>query len=152
MRKRVASNAIRKRRRIAATLKLDGRGRMQHFHGIRFFDHMLELFAKHGGFDLKLKAEGDLDVDQHHTVEDVGIVLGELVCEGAGRSARESIARDISCCRWMKRWRWWRSIWAAGRRWFIRSREGAAGRRSANRTGGGFLRRIRESTPARTCT
>ena len=46
---------------------------------------MLELFTKHGGFDLKLHADGDLDVDQHHTVEDVGIVLGQLFCQGAGR-------------------------------------------------------------------
>ena len=64
--------------RIAGTLKIEGRGRYQVATGIRFFDHMLELFAKHGGFDLTLKAEGDLDVDQHHTVEDVGIVLGQL--------------------------------------------------------------------------
>ena len=64
--------------RIAGTLKIEGRGRYQVATGIRFFDHMLELFAKHGGFDLTLKADGDLDVDQHHTVEDVGIVLGQL--------------------------------------------------------------------------
>src|ERR1035438_1398706 len=64
--------------RIKASLKIEGRGRYQISTGIRFFDHMLELFAKHGGFDLKLEAKGDLDVDQHHTVEDVGIVLGQL--------------------------------------------------------------------------
>ena len=52
--------------------------------GIRFFDHMLELFTKHGGFDLKLNAKGDLDVDQHHTVEDVGIVLGQLFSKALG--------------------------------------------------------------------
>src|ERR1017187_9963648 len=56
-----------------------------HFAWIeRFFDHMLELFAKHGGFDLKLDAKGDLDVDQHHTVEDVGIVLGQLFAKALG--------------------------------------------------------------------
>jgi imidazoleglycerol-phosphate dehydratase len=63
--------------RIAITLDVDGKGRYEVATGIRFFDHMLELFARHGGFDLKLRADGDLDVDQHHTVEDVGIALGE---------------------------------------------------------------------------
>jgi len=64
--------------RISGTLKIEGRGRYEISTGIRFFDHMLELFTKHGGFDLNLHAAGDLDVDQHHTVEDVGIVLGQL--------------------------------------------------------------------------
>ena len=64
--------------RIAGSLRIEGRGTYDVATGIRFFDHMLELFAKHGGFDLKLRADGDLDVDQHHTVEDVGIVLGQL--------------------------------------------------------------------------
>ncbi|HLG99050.1 MAG TPA: imidazoleglycerol-phosphate dehydratase HisB [Bryobacteraceae bacterium] len=68
-----------KETRIRGKLNLDGRGRYDIRTGIRFFDHMLELFTKHGGFDLQLKATGDLDVDQHHTVEDVGIVLGQLV-------------------------------------------------------------------------
>jgi imidazoleglycerol-phosphate dehydratase len=63
---------------IRAVLVIDGRGRYTVSTGIRFFDHMLELFTHHGGFDLQLKANGDLDVDQHHTVEDVGIVLGQL--------------------------------------------------------------------------
>ena len=66
-----------KETRISGSLKIEGRGTYGISTGIRFFDHMLELFAKHGGFDLKLAADGDLDVDQHHTVEDVGIVLGE---------------------------------------------------------------------------
>ena len=66
-----------KETQIRAVLVIDGRGRYQVSTGIRFFDHMLELFAHHGGFDLQLKATGDLDVDQHHTVEDVGIVLGQ---------------------------------------------------------------------------
>ena len=52
--------------------------------GIRFLDHMLELFARHGGFDLRVKAAGDLDVDQHHTVEDLGIALGEAVLKAVG--------------------------------------------------------------------
>jgi len=67
-----------KETRINGSLKIEGRGSYDIKTGIRFFDHMLELFAKHGGFDLKLHADGDLDVDQHHTVEDVGIVLGQL--------------------------------------------------------------------------
>ena len=62
---------------IRAKLRLDGKGRYKISTGIRFFDHMLELFTKHGGFDLELSVKGDLDVDQHHTVEDVGIVLGQ---------------------------------------------------------------------------
>lgn len=62
---------------IDLALTVDGRGQYSVSTGIRFFDHMLELFARHGGFDLQLKADGDLDVDQHHTVEDVGIALGE---------------------------------------------------------------------------
>jgi imidazoleglycerol-phosphate dehydratase len=62
---------------IRLTLTIEGRGRYQVSTGIRFLDHMLELFARHGVFDLKLTAKGDLDVDQHHTVEDTGIALGE---------------------------------------------------------------------------
>ncbi len=62
---------------IRLLLKIDGRGAYKVTTGIRFFDHMLELFARHGGFDLELSCKGDLDVDQHHTVEDVGIALGE---------------------------------------------------------------------------
>jgi imidazoleglycerol-phosphate dehydratase len=73
-----------KETRIGGVLKIEGRGRYEIATGIRFFDHMLELFAKHGGFDLKLRAEGDLDVDQHHTVEDVGIVLGQLFAQALG--------------------------------------------------------------------
>jgi imidazoleglycerol-phosphate dehydratase len=67
-----------KETQIRGRLIIEGRGRYEISTGIRFFDHMLELFTKHGGFDLKLHATGDLDVDQHHTVEDVGIVLGQL--------------------------------------------------------------------------
>jgi imidazoleglycerol-phosphate dehydratase len=70
--------------RIRGRLAIDGRGRYAVATGIRFFDHMLELFARHGGFDLTLRAAGDLDVDQHHTVEDAGIVLGAAVLEALG--------------------------------------------------------------------
>jgi imidazoleglycerol-phosphate dehydratase len=73
-----------KETRITGSLNVDGRGRYEISTGIRFFDHMLELFARHGGFDLTLKADGDLDVDQHHTVEDVGIVLGQLFSKALG--------------------------------------------------------------------
>ncbi|MGA7236777.1 MAG: imidazoleglycerol-phosphate dehydratase HisB [Bryobacteraceae bacterium] len=73
-----------KETRIAASLQLEGRGRYEISTGVRFLDHMLELFSKHGGFDLKLHAEGDLDVDQHHTVEDAGIVLGQLFSQALG--------------------------------------------------------------------
>ena len=69
---------------IALKLALDGKGRYDVSTGIRFFDHMLELVTRHGGFDLELKANGDLDVDQHHTVEDVGIALGEAVSAALG--------------------------------------------------------------------
>lgn len=69
---------------IKGALTIDGKGRYDVRTGIRFFDHMLELFTRHGGFDLTLKATGDLDVDQHHTVEDVGIVLGEAVLKALG--------------------------------------------------------------------
>ena len=73
-----------KETQIRGQLVIEGRGRYEISTGIRFFDHMLELFTKHGGFDLKLHATGDLDVDQHHTVEDVGIVLGQLFSKALG--------------------------------------------------------------------
>ena len=70
-----------KETQIQGSLKIEGKGRYEISTGIRFFDHMLELFAKHGGFDLKIEATGDLDVDQHHLVEDVGIALGQLFAD-----------------------------------------------------------------------
>jgi imidazoleglycerol-phosphate dehydratase len=69
---------------VRVRLDLDGRGRYDIRTGIRFLDHMLELTARHGGFDLTIRAEGDLDVDAHHTVEDVGIALGEAVAGALG--------------------------------------------------------------------
>jgi imidazoleglycerol-phosphate dehydratase len=68
-----------KETQIDLRLNLDGRGKSHISTGIPFFDHMLDLVTRHGGFDLRLQATGDLDVDQHHTVEDVGIALGEAV-------------------------------------------------------------------------
>ena len=69
---------------ITVALSLDGKGRFQNHTGIRFLDHMLDLVARHGAFNLEVTATGDLDVDQHHTVEDVGIALGEAVLAAIG--------------------------------------------------------------------
>jgi imidazoleglycerol-phosphate dehydratase len=69
---------------IRLALTIEGRGRYAVATGIRFLDHMLELFARHGAFDLSVAATGDLDVDQHHTVEDLGIALGEAVSKALG--------------------------------------------------------------------
>jgi imidazoleglycerol-phosphate dehydratase len=69
---------------IRLGLNLDGTGRFDNQTGIRFLDHMLDLVARHGAFDLIIRAKGDLDVDQHHTVEDVGIALGEAVDKALG--------------------------------------------------------------------
>ena len=82
---------VTKETQIRLSLTIDGRGKYQVSTGIRFLDHMLELFAHHGGFDLKLKASGDLDVDQHHTVEDIGIVLGQAFEKALG--AKRGILR-----------------------------------------------------------
>ncbi len=68
-----------KETKIHLRLNIDGRGKAEISTGIPFFDHMLDLVARHGGLDLRLVAKGDLEVDQHHTVEDVGIALGEAV-------------------------------------------------------------------------
>jgi imidazoleglycerol-phosphate dehydratase len=75
---------ITKETQIKGELRIEGAGTYEISSGIRFLDHMLELFAKHGAFDLKLDAKGDLDVDQHHTVEDAGIVLGGLFSQALG--------------------------------------------------------------------
>jgi imidazoleglycerol-phosphate dehydratase len=69
---------------IRLRLNLDGTGKARMATGIRFFDHMLDLVARHGAFDLELTAKGDLDVDQHHTVEDTGIAFGEAVAKALG--------------------------------------------------------------------
>ncbi|HXZ80373.1 MAG TPA: imidazoleglycerol-phosphate dehydratase HisB [Terriglobales bacterium] len=69
---------------IRLALVIEGSGKYSVSTGIRFLDHMLELFTRHGGFDLKLTCRGDLDVDQHHTVEDVGIALGEAFDSSLG--------------------------------------------------------------------
>jgi imidazoleglycerol-phosphate dehydratase len=82
--RRATVNRVTKETAISLRLSLDGKGRYDVHTGIRFLDHMLELVARHGGFDLTVHAKGDLDVDQHHTVEDLGIALGEAVSAALG--------------------------------------------------------------------
>jgi imidazoleglycerol-phosphate dehydratase len=82
--RKAAIDRITKETSIRIRLTVEGKGRYKISTGIRFFDHMLELFAHHGGFDLQLTATGDLDVDQHHTVEDVGIALGQAFAQALG--------------------------------------------------------------------
>jgi imidazoleglycerol-phosphate dehydratase len=82
--RRATVKRVTKETAISLRLVLDGKGRYRVRTGIRFLDHMLELFARHGGFDLRVDATGDLDVDQHHTVEDLGIALGEAVSSALG--------------------------------------------------------------------
>jgi imidazoleglycerol-phosphate dehydratase len=77
--------------RIRLSFNLDGSGRFDNRTGVRFLDHMLDLVARHGAFDLTVHAQGDLDVDQHHTVEDLGIALGEAVNQALG--SRKGINR-----------------------------------------------------------
>lgn len=73
--------------KVNVELNIDGSGQTEIETGIGFFDHMLNLLASHGCFDLKIKAAGDLDVDGHHTVEDVGITLGQVLKEAVGDKA-----------------------------------------------------------------
>ena len=82
--RKAAIDRTTKETSIRIRLTVEGKGRYKISTGIRFFDHMLELFAHHGGFDLQLTATGDLDVDQHHTVEDVGIALGQAFAQALG--------------------------------------------------------------------
>ena len=90
---------------ITLTFKLDGRGRAQVDTGIGFFDHMLTLFASHGLFDLTIQAKGDLYIDEHHTVEDVGICLGRAIAQSLGdrsgivRTAHAYVPMDESLAR-----------------------------------------------------
>jgi len=82
--RRATINRLTTETQIRLRLEIDGRGRYDIRTGVRFLDHMLELFTRHGGFDLTLSATGDLDVDAHHTVEDVGIALGEAIARALG--------------------------------------------------------------------
>lgn len=72
---------------IFVKINLDGSGKRNINTGVGFFDHMLDLFAKHGGFDLECIAKGDIHIDYHHTVEDVGIALGNVIREALGNKA-----------------------------------------------------------------
>ncbi|NTV89515.1 MAG: imidazoleglycerol-phosphate dehydratase HisB [Clostridiales bacterium] len=80
---------------IAMKLGIDGRGSGSIATGIGFLDHMMTLFSKHGLFDLEITAKGDLEIDAHHTVEDIGIVLGQAIREALGD--KKSIKRYGSC-------------------------------------------------------
>ena len=82
--RRAALDRVTKETNIRLRLTIEGKGRHKVSTGIRFFDHMLELFANHGAFDLEIQSTGDLDVDQHHTVEDVGIALGQAFAQALG--------------------------------------------------------------------
>ena len=90
---RTPSIARQTETRFTSSLTIEGAGRYKVSTGIRFFDHMLELFTRHGAFDLELTCKGDLDVDQHHTVEDVGIALGEAVDQALGDKKRHPARR-----------------------------------------------------------
>ena len=85
--RRAALGRDTKETQIRGALTIEGRGKYEITTGIRFLDHMLELFTKHGGFDLTLRVKGDLDVDQHHTVEDVGICFGKALVQALGDKA-----------------------------------------------------------------
>lgn len=82
--RKASIDRVTKETAVHIRLTIEGKGRHEISTGIRFFDHMLELFANHGAFDLQLSASGDLDVDQHHTVEDVGIALGQAFGKALG--------------------------------------------------------------------
>jgi imidazoleglycerol-phosphate dehydratase len=82
--RKASLHRVTKETDISLKINLDGRGKSKIATGIRFFDHMLEQIARHGGLDMQLTARGDLDVDQHHTVEDVGIALGAAVKKALG--------------------------------------------------------------------
>ena len=82
--RRAVIERVTRETQVRVSLNLDGRGRFDNHTGVRFLDHMLDLVARHGVFDLVIRATGDLDVDQHHTVEDVGITLGDAVAKALG--------------------------------------------------------------------
>jgi imidazoleglycerol-phosphate dehydratase len=137
---------------IRVRLGIEGKGRYDVSTGIRFLDHMLELMTRHGGFDLEVRATGDLDVDQHHTVEDLGIALGEAVSKAIG--TRRGINRAGYFVMPMDE-----ALGVAGHRsWGPsacrgRSRpEGRPGRRSAERARARFLRGICAGGARQTCT
>ena len=101
--RRAAVHRVTKETDVRIRLNLDGRGRADISTGIRFLDHMLDLVARHGAMDLEVAAKGDLDVDQHHTVEDLGITLGEAVVKALG-SKRGILRAGYFLMPWTKRW------------------------------------------------
>ncbi|MCA9039533.1 MAG: imidazoleglycerol-phosphate dehydratase HisB [Planctomycetaceae bacterium] len=103
--------------RIELTLNLDGTGQADIDTGVGFFDHMLTLFAKHGLFDLSVKADGDLEVDQHHTVEDVGICLGQALLQSIGD--KQGITRYGSKTLPMEETLVTSALDLSGRMWFV---------------------------------
>ncbi len=92
-----------KETQVRVAVDLDGTGEARVSTGIGFYDHMLESFARHGGFDLTVETKGDLHIDMHHTVEDTGIVLGQAVKRGAGGLRRASAASATPTSRWTRR-------------------------------------------------
>ena len=88
--------------KIRLDLNIDGTGKAEIASGVGFFDHMMHGFARHGLFDVKLKVDGDLEVDCHHTIEDTGIVLGDAIREAVG-DKKASVVMARASCRWMKR-------------------------------------------------
>jgi imidazoleglycerol-phosphate dehydratase len=102
---------------ISLSLNLDGSGQAEIETGVGFFNHMLTLFAKHGLFDLAVQAQGDLDVDQHHTVEDVGICLGQAIREAVGDKA--GIVRYGSMTLPMEETLVTSALDLSGRYWFV---------------------------------
>ncbi len=102
---------------ISLMLDLDGGGKSEIQTGVGFFDHMLTLFAKHGLFDLEVRADGDLEVDQHHTVEDVGICLGQALAEALGE--KRGIVRYGSITLPMEETLVTSAVDLSGRFWFV---------------------------------
>ena len=128
---------------ISIKLNLDGQGKARISTGIRFFDHMIEQIARHGGLDLDLTARGDLDVDQHHTVEDVGIALGEAVKQALGIEAWNSARRLFSDADGrLPRHRGPRFFWARVLRLQLEA-FGEKGGRFSDGTTRGFFSRVR---------
>ena len=128
---------------IRISLNLDGQGRAKISTGIPFLDHMLTLVARHGAMDLELTARGDLEVDQHHTVEDTGIVLGEAVRKALGSKKRNSARRIFSDAHGRNsglcRHRFQRAPASGLQMEILRETRW----RHANRIAGGFFRRLR---------
>ena len=89
--------------KITVRVNLDGTGQARLATGIGFFDHMLDQIARHGLIDLEIQADGDLHIDGHHTVEDVGITLGQGCGQGRGRQERHPALMGMPTCRWTRR-------------------------------------------------